>query len=56
MIKSHEILTGFGRSARELIELLYEDQPLNQTEEMFIENHLALIQSAFKDWKRRHGP
>jgi hypothetical protein len=55
MIKSHEILTVFGRSARELIELLYEDQPLNLTEEMFIENHLAFIQSAFKDWKRRHG-
>jgi len=56
MIKSHDILTVFGRSVHGLIELLYDDQPLNMTEQMFIENHLAFIQSAFKDWKRRHGP
>lgn len=55
MIESHEILTAFGRCTRGLIELLYHDQRLNMTEQMFIDNHLALIRSAFEAWKRRHA-
>jgi len=35
--------------------MLYHDQRLNMTEQMFIDNHLALIRSAFEAWKRRHA-
>jgi hypothetical protein len=46
----------FGRCTRGLIELLYQDQRLNMTEQIFFEEHLALIQSAFEGWKRRNAP
>ena len=52
--ESKETLTAFGRCARNLIELLYQDQRFNLTEQMFIENHLALIRTAFEGWKRRN--
>jgi len=52
--ESKETLTAFGRCARNLIELLYQDQSFNLTEQMFIDQHLALLGSALEAWKRRN--
>ena len=54
MRESNDILMAFGQCASKLIEVLYQDQRLNTTEQMFIENHLALIRTAFEGWKRRN--
>ena len=54
MVEPHDILMEFGQCARKLIEVLYQDKGLNTTEQMFIENHLALIRTAFEGWKRRN--
>lgn len=52
MKESHEILAAFGRCTCELIELLYQDQRFNMTEQMFIDQHLALLRSALEARKR----
>ena len=54
MVESHDILMAFGQCARNLIEVLYQDRRLNTTEKMFIDNHLALVRTAFEGWKRRN--
>jgi hypothetical protein len=55
MDESNDILMAFGQSARGLIELLYQDTPLNQAEQIFIEHHLALIRAALEGWQRRNA-
>jgi hypothetical protein len=54
MDETHNIMTALGQSARGLIELLYQDKPLDRTEQLFIETHLVLIRSAFDGWKLRN--
>ena len=42
---------------RALIELLHDNRQLETVEQMFIENHLALLRTAYDGWKRRSaGP
>lgn len=55
MNESKEALTAFGQCARNLIELLYQDQRFNLTEQMFIDQHLVLLRSALEAWKRRNA-
>ena len=55
MNESQEALTAFDRCARNLIELLYQDQHFNLTEQMLIDQHLVLLRSALEAWKRRNA-
>jgi hypothetical protein len=55
MNESHETLTAFDRCARNLIELLYQDQHFNMAEQMLIDQHLVLLRSALEAWKRRNA-
>ena len=56
MAKSNDILAGFGLCTRALIELLHENPRLEMVEQMYIENHLALIRTTYEGWKRRRSP
>ena len=57
MAQSNHILTSFGQCTRALIELLHDNRQLEPVEQMFIENHLALLRAAYEGWKRRSaGP
>jgi len=54
---SHEtdkVLSDFGKSAMAMAERLDEDSHFGLIEQVFIENHLHIIQSAYNLWKRRH--
>ena len=48
------ILSDFGKSARALATRLEEDSHFGLIEQVFIENHMHIIQSAYGSWKRRH--
>ena len=49
------ILSDFGKSAMALAERLEEDPQFGLIEgQVFIENHMHIIQSAYSSWKRRH--
>ena len=48
------ILSDFGKSAMALAERLEEDPRFGLIEQVFIENHMPIIQSAYSSWKRRH--
>jgi hypothetical protein len=47
-------LSEFGKCSLALTELLEQDMPLDMVEEMFIENHIRVIQLAYGAWKRRN--
>ena len=56
-IMSHgtdRILSDFGKSVMALAERLEENPPFGLIEQVFIENHMHIIQSAYSTWKRRH--
>jgi hypothetical protein len=48
------ILSEFGKSAMALVEKLEGDPQFGLIEQVFIENHIHIIQSAYNSWKRRH--
>ena len=48
------ILSDFGKSAMALAERLEGDPHFGLIEQVFIENHIHIIQSAYGSWKRRH--
>jgi hypothetical protein len=49
------ILSEFGKSAMALVERLEGDESqFGLIEQVFIENHIHIIQSAYSSWKRRH--
>ena len=49
------ILSEFGKSAMALVESLQgDDSQFGLIEQVFIENHIHIIQSAYSSWKRRH--
>jgi hypothetical protein len=48
-----KILSEFGKSAMAMAERLEEDSPFGLIEQVFIENHIHIIQSAYSSWKRR---
>ena len=49
------ILSEFGKSAMALVQRLEEnDSQFGLIEQVFIENHIHIIQSAYSTWKRRN--
>ena len=49
-----QILSEFGKSAMALAHRLEEDPHFGLIEQVFIENHVHILQSAYNTWKRRH--
>ena len=47
-------LSDFGKSTIALAKWLEQDPALGVIEQVFIENHFHIIQSAYSSWKRRH--
>ena len=48
-------LSEFGKSAMALVESFEgDDSQFGLIEQVFIENHIHIIQSAYSSWKRRH--
>lgn len=46
-------LSDFGKSAMALVQKLEGDPQFGLIEQVFIENHIHIIQSAYGSWKRR---
>lgn len=49
-----KILSDFGKSAMAMAERLEDGSHFGLIEQVFIENHIHIIQSAYSSWKRRH--
>jgi hypothetical protein len=49
-----KVLSEFGKSAMAMAERLENDSQFGLIEQVFIENHIHIIQSAYGSWKRRH--
>jgi hypothetical protein len=47
------ILSDFGKCSMALAQRLEEEPHFGLIEQVFIENHLHIIQSAYSSWKRR---
>ena len=45
------ILTEFGKSILALTDLLQKDEPLDPTEQMFVEHHIEILRIVFAAWK-----
>jgi hypothetical protein len=45
-------LQDFGRSTLALAILLHEDVELSETQTLFLDNHLQLLQLGYLQWKR----
>ena len=48
-------LSDFGKSTLSLAEMLERDPQLGLIEQVFIENHIHILQSAYNTWKRRNA-
>ena len=51
---SDKALSDFGKSAMALVQRLEADPQFGLIEQVFIENHIHIIQSAYSSWKRRY--
>jgi hypothetical protein len=49
-------LSDFGKSSMALAEMLEGDTRFGLIEQVFIENHIHILQSAYNTWKRRNAP
>jgi len=49
-----KILSEFRKSTMALVERLEGEPQFGLIEQIFIENHIHIIQSAYSSWKRRH--
>ena len=47
-------LSDFGKSARVLAERLQADPPLGLLEQVYFENHIHILHSAYTNWQRRN--
>jgi hypothetical protein len=47
------ILSDFGKCSMALAQKLEEEPQIGLIEQVFIENHIHIIQSAYSSWKRR---
>jgi hypothetical protein len=54
MSKPNPDLTELGKRILVMTDQLKKDLPLDQAEQMFIENHLCVIWMAYAAWKRRN--
>lgn len=52
--RPNQTLSDFGKSAMALVERLQEEPRIDVIEQVFIENHLHILQSAYSSWKRRN--
>ena len=50
-----QALYEFGKSVKEISNLLESDCPMNQNEELFLGNHLSLLGMAYAGWKLRNS-
>jgi hypothetical protein len=48
-------LSQFGKSAMALAELLEGNPHLDLIEQVFVENHIHILQSTYAAWKRRQN-
>jgi hypothetical protein len=48
------ILSDFGKCTMALVERLEQDPQYGLIEQVFIENHIHILQSVYNSWKRRH--
>ena len=48
------VLTNFAEYAVALRDILYDDSPLKETEYVFMEKHMEVLQMAYLRWKRKH--
>ena len=55
MSKLDDTLLEFGKCTLALTEMLEENPPLDMVEQLFIENHLHVLQLAYGAWKRREN-
>lgn len=51
--RMNRTLSDFGKSAMALAEMLEGDPRFGLIEQVFIENHIHILQSAYNTWKRR---
>ena len=49
----NRILTNLNKAVTDLKRVLDEDVFLEETDRLFIENHLTLLQAAYTEWKTR---
>jgi hypothetical protein len=54
--KLNRTLSDFGKSSMALAEMLESDPRFGLIEQVFIENHIHILQSAYNTWKRRNTP
>ena len=54
--KLNRTLSDFGKSSMALAEMLEGDTRFGLIEQVFIENHIHILQSAYNTWKRRNTP
>lgn len=54
--KLNRTLSDFGKSSMALAEMLESDPRFDLIEQVFIENHIHILQSAYNTWKRRNTP
>jgi hypothetical protein len=53
-IKKRQILPSFGKASLALTDFLREAETLDFEDQIFIENHLVILQLAYSTWKRGH--
>lgn len=51
--KADGTLSEFGKNSMALAELLERNMQIGLLEQIFIENHIHILQSAYGSWKRR---
>lgn len=52
--KKRPALASFGRASIALTDFLREAETLDMEDQMFIENHLVIVQLAYSTWRRGH--
>ena len=51
--KADRTLSEFAKSSMALADMLESDIPIGLIEQIFIENHIHILQSAYSSWQRR---
>jgi hypothetical protein len=52
--ETDKTLKEFGNCCRALCEVLLNSKPLGETELLFIDNHLQIVQMAYHQWKMKN--
>jgi hypothetical protein len=55
MKDTEKTIDEFGKCPLSLCHMLHDDTPLNEIHRLFIENHLELLQMAYRQWKRHNA-